>query len=157
MMWLLLILWPIAELYVAFKVAEAIGFLLMLLLIVASWPIGTRAMRSQGRLVMRHMREARAAGRPPAESMLEGGLVMFGGLLLIIPGFIADAVGALLLFPPSRAVAQRVAAHRLRDGRWAGPWSGFGRRRGNHPDARQDYDVEGTAADIDGDNPQLST
>lgn len=47
-MWLLLlILWPIAELFVAYQVAEAIGFLWMLLLIIASWPIGSWAMRSR--------------------------------------------------------------------------------------------------------------
>jgi len=153
-MWLLLlILWPIAELFVAFEVAKAIGFLLMLLLIVASWPIGSWAMRSQGRLAMRHLRQALAAGQPPASSMLEGALVVAGGLLLIIPGFITDVFGVLLLLPPTRALARRFAARRLRNGRF-GRWGGPGGGRGA---ARQEYDVEGTAADVDGDWPQLST
>jgi UPF0716 protein FxsA len=153
-MWLLLlILWAIAELFVAFEVAKAIGFLLMVLLIIASWPIGSWAMRSQGRVAMRHLREALAAGRPPAGSMLEGVLVVAGGLLLNIPGFITDAFGLLLLFPPTRALASRVAARRLGK-RGFGPGGRFG--RGGGP-ARQDYDVEGTAADIDGDKPRLST
>src|ERR1700753_2924391 len=110
---LLLILWPIAEFAVAFEVAKAIGFLLMILLIIASWPIGSWAMRSQGRLAMRHLREALAAGRPPTDSVLEGALVVAGGVLLITPGFISDVFGVLLLFPPTRALANRVAARRL--------------------------------------------
>jgi UPF0716 protein FxsA len=160
-MWLLLlILWPIAELFVAFKVAEAIGFLWTLLLIVASWPIGSWAMRSQGRLVMRHLREAMAAGEAPARSMLEGALVVVGGLLLIVPGFITDVVGVLLLLPPSRALAERIAERRLQRGRFSGRGGpggrgGSGGRRGR-PDARQEYDVEGTAVDVNGDWPQLS-
>lgn len=154
-MWLLLILWPIAELFVAFKVAEAIGFLWMLLLLVASWPIGSWAMRSQGRLVMRHLREAMAAGEAPAHSMLEGALVVVGGMLLIVPGFITDVLGVLLLLPPSRALTERFVARRLTRGR-SGRRGGFG-GRGSGPGARQDYDVEGTAVDVDGDWPQLST
>ena len=76
-MWiLLLILWPIAEFAVAFEVGRAIGFLLMILLIIASWPVGSWAMRSQGRVAMRHLREALAAGRPPTDSVLEGALVI---------------------------------------------------------------------------------
>ncbi len=151
-MWLLLlILWPIAELFVAFEVAKAIGFLLMVLLLVISWPIGSWAMRSQGRVAMRHLREAVAAGRPPAGSILEGALVFAGGVLLIIPGFISDVFGVLLLFPPTRAVARRIAARRLGKSRFGGR---HGRGGGG---ARQEYDVEGTAADVDGDWPQLST
>jgi UPF0716 protein FxsA len=152
-MWLLLlILWPIAELFVAFEVAKAIGFLLMVLLIVASWPIGSWAMRSQGRVALRHLREALAAGKPPAGSMLEGVLVVAGGILLIIPGFITDALGLVLLVPITRTVAGRAIARRIGRGR-SGGRGGPGGRGG----ARQDYDVESTAADVDGDWPQLST
>jgi UPF0716 protein FxsA len=152
-MWLLLlILWPIAEIAAAFEVAKAIGVLLTILLIVASWPVGSWAMRSQGRVALRHLREAVAAGKPPAGSMLEGVLVVAGGILLIVPGFITDALGLVLLVPATRNVTGRVIARRLSRGR-------SGRRGGprGHGGARQDYDVESTAADVDGDWPQLST
>lgn len=149
-MWLLLlILWPIAELFAAFEVAKAIGFLLMVLLIIASWPIGSWAMRSQGRVALRHLREALSAGRPPAGSMLEGVLVVAGGILLIVPGFITDALGLVLLVPGTRAVAGRAIVRRLGRGRRGGPGGSGG--------ARQDYDVESTVADVDGDWPRLST
>ena len=50
---LLLILWPVAEVYVAIKVAEAIGVAAMLLLLIAGWPVGSWALRSQGRAAWR--------------------------------------------------------------------------------------------------------
>lgn len=87
--------------------------------------------------------------------MLEGVLVVVGGLLLIVPGFITDALGAPLLLPPTRALIERFVARRLQSGGF-GRWGRFIRRR-TQPDARQEYDVEGTAVDVDGDWRQLST
>jgi UPF0716 protein FxsA len=84
--------------------------------------------------------------------MLEGVLVVAGGILLIIPGFITDALGLVLLVPITRTVAGRAIARRIGRGR-SGGRGGPGGRGG----ARQDYDVESTAADVDGDWPQLST
>ncbi len=157
MIWfVMLVLWLLAELFVMVKVSEAIGFGWMLVLLIISWPIGTRVIRHQGRSALRRLREALAAGREPTNEVLDGGLVLLGGLLLLVPGFITDVIGLLLLMRPTRALA-RVAAARhphsilLRRtlsmvtwGVYAAPGS---RRRGG------DYDVDSTAVDIDG--PQL--
>ena len=45
-------------------------------------------------------------GRFPAGQMLDGPLVLCGGLLLILPGFCGDILGLFLLFPPSRALCK---------------------------------------------------
>ena len=84
---LLLILWPVAELFVLIKVAEAIGVLYAILLLVVSWPLGTWVLRSQGRAAWRRLSAAVAAGRSPGREVLDGALVLIGGLLLIVPGF----------------------------------------------------------------------
>jgi UPF0716 protein FxsA len=163
MLWfVLLVLWPLAELFVIVKISEAIGFLWMLLLLFISWPIGTWIIRHEGRAAWRRLREALAAGRTPTHEVLDGALVLFGGLLLLVPGFITDAIGLLLLLPPTRALARGVAL-RNRRARWlnrtvnvvnwgdvnGGP--GSQRRRG--PDGSVPYDADSTAVDID--NPQL--
>ena len=104
---LLLILWPIAEIYVAILVAEAIGVLPMLLLLIVSWPLGLLALRSQGRVAWRRLGDAVAAGRSPGREVLNGALVVLGGMLMLVPGFITDVLGALLLLPPpARAPAR---------------------------------------------------
>lgn len=146
---LILIVWPLAELYAIVRVAEAIGVLLTIALLIAAVPLGFWAMRSVGGAVWRRFNVAIAEGRPPGREVADGALVVLGGGLLIVPGFISDAVGLLLLFPltraPLRALLMRNFQNQLvvQVGR-------FGRRPGT--DARADpaaYDVEGTAREVD--------
>jgi UPF0716 protein FxsA len=115
MVWvLLLILWPVVEVFVAIKVAEAIGVLLTLLLIAASWPVGSWALRSRGRAAVRRLSAALAEGRAPAAEVLDGALGLAGGLALLIPGFVTDLLGLALLLPPTRAALRTAIARHLR-------------------------------------------
>jgi UPF0716 protein FxsA len=97
----------------------------------------------------------------PAREVLDGTLIIFGGALLITPGFISDVVGILLLFPPTRAIVRgtlvAVFARRFPVATVGGAAAGAaaraararrGRRPGE-PGAGTDYDVEGTAVDVD--------
>jgi UPF0716 protein FxsA len=136
---LLLIAWPAAELFVMFEVANAIGFFYMLLLLIVAWPIGWWVMRSQGRLVWRRLQAAVAEGRAPTREVLDGALVLVGGALLIIPGFISDAVGLLLLLPPTRALLRGVTRRNLRSRFVVRAVGATG----------QPYDVDSTASDVD--------
>jgi UPF0716 protein FxsA len=86
--------------------------------------------------------------------VIDGVLVIFGGALLLTPGFITDIFGAVLLIPPTRAIVRRILVARYADRlvvaartRVAGTWQGGagGPRPG---------DVDGTAVDVDPD--QLS-
>lgn len=111
---LLVILWPVAELFVAIKVAEAIGVLLTVLALIAGWPLGVWLMRAEGRVALRRLSAAVAAGRPPGREVLDGALVLGGGFLLIVPGFITDVLGLTLLLPPGRAVARQSIVRNFR-------------------------------------------
>jgi len=143
----LLILWPVAELFVAIKVAQAIGVLFTVLLLIASWPLGIWLARTQGRAAWRRLSVAIAQGRPPGREVIDGTLVLAGGLLLIIPGFITDVVG-LLLLAPTRSLA-RGALVRMVQSRLVTATA----RVAGAPRSR--YDVDSTATDID--RPQLHT
>jgi UPF0716 protein FxsA len=136
---LLLLLWPIAELYVMIQVADAIGVLYTVLLLVAAWPIGIWAVRSQGRAAWRRLVDAVAAGRTPGREVLDGALILLGGALMIVPGFITDALGALLLLMPTRAMMRGVVVRNLRS-RLVVQAARFGRRP---------YDVDSTATDLE--------
>jgi UPF0716 protein FxsA len=138
---LLLICWAAAELYVTIKVADVIGVFLTILLLIASWPLGVWAVRSQGRAAWRRLTAAVAAGRPPGHEVLDGALVLIAGGLLIVPGFITDAIGILLLLGPVRSLA-RTGIVRNFQSRLVVQASRFTRP----PSA---YDVDATASDID--------
>ena len=148
---LILICWLAAELYVAIKVGDAIGALPTVVLLLASWPIGAWTARAQGRAALARLRAALAEGRAPGREVLDGFLVLVGGGLLMVPGFIADVFGVLLLIGPTRALARRGLLRRLR-GRVTAqrPHAGRpgpGRPSGSTPGS-SGYDVDSTATDI---------
>ena len=49
----------------------------------------------------------------PGRELVDGLLVLFAGALMLTPGFVTDAIGLLLLLPPSRMVIRRIATRRL--------------------------------------------
>lgn len=163
MIWfVLLVVWPLAELFVIVKISEAVGFLFMLLLLIVSWPIGSWIIRHEGRAAWRRLQVALAAGRIPTNEVLDGALVLFGGLLLLVPGFITDTIGLLILLPPSRALARRVAARNYRAAwlnravsfvNWGDMGTGRGPRTPGGPPGATTYDADSTAVDLE--NPQL--
>lgn len=147
---LLLIAVPLAELYVIVEVGQALGTLPTVGLLLLSSLIGAALLRSQGRAVWTRFRTTLAAGRVPANETIDGALVIVGGALMLVPGFITDVVGALLLLPPSRSVARRGILRGARGRMLFGAADPASRA-----EARQDYDVDTTARDIDGDPPRL--
>jgi UPF0716 protein FxsA len=136
---LLFIAVPIAELAVIIQVGQAIGIWLTLALLVVDSILGTWLMRHQGRAAWRRFNEAVAGGRVPAREVLDGALVIFGGALLLTPGFITDILGVVLLIPPSRAIVRGILSRRLAHRMVVSAT----RTRQGH------YDVEGTAVDVD--------
>ena len=137
-----MILWPVAELLVAIKVAQLIGVLNTVLLLIVTWPVGVWAMRTQGRAIWRRFQIAVSSGRQPGREVLDGALVLIGGLLLILPGFIGDIVGAWLLVPQTRTLVRRPMTRLLQ--------ARVLRRAARAARApRRAYDVDSTATDIE--------
>ncbi len=149
---LLLILVPIAELYVIIQVGQAIGALPTIALLFGSSILGAVLLRSQGRLAWRRFRAAISAGRAPTREVVDGALVVFGASLLIVPGFLSDILGLFLLLPPTRILTRKLLLSGAR-GRMLMAAASFG--GASRDRARQDYDVDSTARDVDGAGPQL--
>ena len=139
----LFIVVPIVELAAILQVGDWIGFWPTLGLLVADSILGSLLMRSQGRAAWRRFDAALKAGRPPAAEVLDGVLVIFGGALLLTPGFVTDLVGIALLLPPTRAVVRRLLVRRLAHRMMV---SAFGGGGGARPRGRG-FDVEGTATE----------
>ncbi len=113
---LLFVLVPIVELFVILQVGAAIGAWWTIGLLVVASVLGSVLMRAQGRAVWRRFGEAVRAGRPPATEVVDGALVLFGGALLLTPGFVTDLLGLALLAPPTRAIVRRVLVRRFARG-----------------------------------------
>ena len=139
------ILWPLAELFVAIQLANAIGVLATIVLLIAGWPLGIWALRSQGRAAGQRLAAAVSEGRAPAREVIDGTLILAGGTLLMIPGFITDVLGICLLLAPTRAIVRPLLVHNLH--------SRFVMRAARFSSGGSAYDVDSTASDID--QPQL--
>lgn len=139
---LLFIVVPIAELAVIIQVGQEIGLLWTIAILVADSILGSVLMRSQGRTAWRRFNDATRAGRVPAREVLDGALIVFGGALLLTPGFLTDVLGLILLIPPTRALVRGVVARRLAHRMVVSMTAP--RARPRHGD-----DVEGTAVDVD--------
>ena len=132
---------PILELFVILQIGEVIGVWWTIALLIADSILGSLLMRSQSRAAWRRFNEALTRGRPPARETLDGVLIIFGGALLLTPGFVTDIVGLVFLLPPTRAVVRGLLVRRFA-GRMVA--SATGARRG-----RREYDVEGHATEVD--------
>ena len=135
---------PIVELAVILQVGGLIGFWPTVGLLVADSILGSVLMRTQGRAAWRSFNAAIASGRPPAREVLDGVLVIFGGALLLTPGFVTDVAGLLFLLPPTRAVLRRLLVQRFAHRMVVAAASGATRRR----PTRRGADVEGTATEV---------
>ncbi len=93
---------PTLELYVLIQVGGEIGAFATVMLVVFTAVLGTYLMRRQGMGTLLRVRQALDRGEMPALEMLEGAMLLLGGLLLLIPGFVTDALGFLCLLPAFR-------------------------------------------------------
>lgn len=103
----------VVEITVMIQIGQLIGVVNTIGLLILVSLIGAWLVKRQGLGVMGRIREQRMAGRLPAAEVFDGALILVAGVLLVIPGFVTDALGLLLLFPPIRAVARRVVSRRV--------------------------------------------
>ena len=98
-LFILFTLVPLLELYLLIKVGSHLGAEATILLIVLTGGVGALMARMQGFQVIVQIRERLREGVLPADELLAGGLIVVGGLLLVTPGLLTDAVGLALLLP----------------------------------------------------------
>ncbi|MBA2348426.1 MAG: FxsA family protein [Solirubrobacterales bacterium] len=104
---LLFVVVPLVELYAILQVGGLIGAGPTIALLIVDSIAGALLLRWQGRAAWRQFRAATAAGKVPAREVLDGALLLFGGTLLLTPGFVTDALGLALMIPPFRALVRR--------------------------------------------------
>jgi UPF0716 protein FxsA len=93
---------PLIELYLLIEVGSVIGALPTIALSILTALLGGALVRLQGFRVLFRAQAALEKREVPAFELLEGALLLLVGMALLLPGFVTDAVGFLLLIPPLR-------------------------------------------------------
>jgi len=109
---LLLVAMPIIEIAVIVQVGNQIGALATIGIVILTAVLGTVMLRQQGLATLRRFQERTSRGELPAQQLLEGLLLVIGGVLLLTPGFVTDAIGFLCLVPVSRVALARMLSRR---------------------------------------------
>lgn len=113
----LLVVAPLAELFVIIQVAHVIGAWETIALLVVESAIGAWLLKRQGVRALTRISSALEEGRVPGKEMVDGFLIMLAGALMLAPGFIGDVIGYLLLLPPTRALVRAPLMKRFASGR----------------------------------------
>ncbi|CAN7637407.1 FxsA family protein [Rhizobium sp. LjRoot254] len=140
---ILLILMPVIEIAVFIYVGQAIGVWNVIALVILSAIVGAMLLRYQSLSVLKKINRDIRQGQTPEVGLVDGVLIVIGALLLIIPGFVTDVIGLLLMIPFIRSgirhfVRSRIKVTSLHTG---GP-RGRGFRRGGREDGVVDLSPE---------------
>lgn len=104
---LLFLVVPVLELFVIIQVGQAIGALNVVGLLLLMSLLGGWLMKREGMATLRRFQTKLSTGELPEKELVDGFLILFGGALMLTPGFLSDLLGISLLLPPVRAVIRR--------------------------------------------------
>ncbi|WP_419837739.1 FxsA family protein [Candidatus Poriferisodalis sp.] len=127
---LLLLSVPLLELFVIVQVAGGLGAGQTILLLVAVSVVGAWMVRRSGLGVLNQIRTRLAQGEIPGNELVDGLLILLAAAFMLTPGFLTDAVGLLMLFPPTRKAVRSILvrryAKRVDIAGWSGAQGGAG-------------------------------
>lgn len=97
-----LLLVPLLDLMLLVLVADFLGLVPTVALVVLTALLGMLFVRAEGRHTLRKIQEKTARGELPTDELLDGGLLLVAGALLLTPGLVTDALGFVLVIPVTR-------------------------------------------------------
>lgn len=104
---------PVLDIISLIVVGEAIGVWWTLAGVLLAGLLGSALLRIQGIAAAAQGRKTLEQGRFPAREVFDGACILFGGGLLMLPGFVSDALGVLLLTPFVRGWVFRMIERRV--------------------------------------------
>jgi UPF0716 protein FxsA len=131
---LLFIFVPIIELYLLGLLIGRINLMPTIGLIVLTGFIGAALARWQGLSTMRKIQEEMRQGRAPAQALVEGVMILIGGIALMTPGILTDLFGFAMLLPGIRKSIARKLKESLVQSVTAGTRSDRSKGSGNQDD-----------------------
>ena len=104
---ILFIIIPVTELYILIEVGKKIGSLTTIGVIILTGIIGAYLVKGQGFMILRKIQNDLNEGIMPGDSLIQGAIILAGGILLLTPGFVTDIVGFIFLIPVSRNIVKK--------------------------------------------------
>lgn len=118
----LFVMVPLVELFILIKLGKYLGTLNTILIIILTGILGAAFARSQGAGIISRIRNSLNQGQIPGNELIQGLLILVGGLMLITPGFITDLLGFSLILPQSRKLfvgwLLTYMKNKIQSGRW---------------------------------------
>ncbi|MBW2185981.1 MAG: membrane protein FxsA [Deltaproteobacteria bacterium] len=99
---------PIVEIYVLLEAGELIGLWPTISLIFLTGIAGAYLARTQGSDTAKKIQIALQKGEMPTEELLDGAMILAGGITLLTPGFVTDLIGFSLLLPVTRTLIKEI-------------------------------------------------
>ncbi|WP_241773417.1 FxsA family protein [Bacillus sp. LL01] len=106
MLFLLIIIVPALEIAVLILSGNTIGIWPTIALIILTGILGAWLAKKEGLQAIRVAQLQTSQGQVPSSVMLDGLCILIGGVVLLTPGFITDAIGFFLLIPQTRGIAK---------------------------------------------------
>jgi len=104
---ILFIIIPVTELYILIEVGKRIGSLTTIGIIIFTGILGAYLVKNQGFMILKKIQNDLNDGIMPGDSLIQGAIILAGGILLLTPGFVTDTVGFIFLIPVSRNVVKK--------------------------------------------------
>lgn len=99
---LLFVFLPMIELYLLILLGSRIGPMPTIGLIVLTGIIGATLARQQGLSTLAKIQNELKQGRAPTQELVEGAMILVGGLVLLTPGILTDIFGFAMMVPSIR-------------------------------------------------------
>ena len=104
---MLFIIVPVTEIYILIEVGKRIGSLATISIIIFTGILGAYLVKNQGFMILKKIQNDLNDGIMPGDSLIQGAIILAGGILLLTPGFVTDIAGFIFLIPVSRNVVKK--------------------------------------------------
>ncbi len=131
---------PFVELYFLIRLSDSIGFGNTILIVLATGFLGAWMLRQQGHSILLEIQQRGAQGQLPSDAIAKGFFTFIGGVLLLTPGILTDAVGLSLIFPLTQVIWKKFFLSQWEQGIQSGNVHIYTNRGFRTPPQSEQYD-----------------
>ena len=112
---LIILLVPIIEIYLFIKIGSQIGAFYTISLIIITAVFGLYYAKYEGLNTLKSSVQQIVKNELPIYEIISGAALAFAALLMILPGFLTDVIGLLIIFPWTRKLFFKNISKKKRD------------------------------------------